>query len=171
MGQFIPACRVTLRLKFYLELFAHLSVITGKGESRWISGTVQLSLRSQEYDFTIETLLKDTIFPLNRMSWYPYVAEQSTIFSIPRTGSEFHVQLSLYYEGYSKYSVILTGSSENILALTLTDEVRQVQHFSLWGTIQHVSYPLFPKCSSPCTESLSACYSTVFLCTGPNAPQ
>jgi hypothetical protein len=96
-----------------LELFAHMSEITGEGKSSRISWTGPLPAPSSEceYDFTVKTFLEDTIFSLNGI-WYPYLTKQYAIFSISRTGSEFHVQLPFLYEGYSRYSVPLTGSSE-----------------------------------------------------------
>ncbi len=118
--QFIvtPACRVALRLKFYLWSY---SLTCLRWDHRW--RLVKLNFMDRtvsplpapssecEYDFTVKTLLEDTIFSLNGI-WYPYLTKQYAIFSISRTGSEFHVQLPFLYEGYSRYSVPLTGSSE-----------------------------------------------------------
>jgi len=171
LEQFIPACRVALSMKFYLwsysltGLWSQVKASHAEFQGQdsysllWTANMILLLNPSEGYDL----LLKRNMISLSCGTvWY-------AIFSIPRTGSEFQVQLPL--GGYSGTASHWLGVEKNIPAFMLTGQVRQVQHSSLWGTIQHVSYPLFPKCSSPCTASLSACYSTVFLCTGPYAPQ
>jgi hypothetical protein len=173
LEQFIPACRVALSMKFYLwsysltGLWSQVKASHAEFQGQesysllWTANMILLLIPSEGYDL----LLKRNMISLSCGT------VRYAIFSIPRTGSEFHDSFLSTMEGTPGTASHWLGVEKNIPVFMLTGELRQVQHSSLWGTIQHVSYPLFPKCNSPCTASLSACYSTVFLCTGPNAPQ
>jgi hypothetical protein len=142
LEQFIPACGVALRLKFYLRSYSltclwsqvKASQAEFQGQDSylllWTANMILLLNPSEGYDL----LLKRSMISLS--CWTVRYA----IFIIPHTGSEFHVQLPLNYEGYYRYSVPLTGVVKNIPAFMLTGEVRQVQYPSLWGTIQHACF-------------------------------
>ena len=153
-----------------LELFAHRSVITGEGESRWISGTVTRSFRawiwfycknpSEGYDL----LLKRNMISLSCGT------VRYAILAFLELGQNFTYSFLSTMEGTPGTASHWLGVVKNIPAFMLTGEVRQVQYSSLWGTIQHVSNPLSPSVDHHVLH-LSACYSTVFLCTGPNAPR
>jgi hypothetical protein len=83
MGQFIPACRVALRLKFYLWNYS-LTCLWSQVKASHAEFQGQCSYpfgaRNTILDFTIEALLKDTIFPLNRM-YDILILRNSTLYS------------------------------------------------------------------------------------------
>ncbi len=137
------------------ELFAHMSVITGKCESCLIISNSAVIPSELGVWFYFRNPSEGYNLPLDQNVWYSYLAEQYTIFSAPRTGSEFHVQLPLYYEGYSKDSVPMTGSSGKYTSIHVD-----------WRSTPSTAF-LSMGHSTPCSISSLPCLTRLVLHLSP----